>query len=287
MSFRVVAKVFRESEETLARRLILLALAEAASDDGIAWLGQESIAEKARLSRTHVTERIKEMAADGVIEIRKAQRGRQRISVYRIILPGLDDPNYDRLPFALNEPFTVSEVLTSSSGDGVGSSAATVSDPPGSAPLIGEPSLETVKDLPPRPPSLVKVDGRNLAMDALAEECGIIEGDPRYGEVIAALNGKRGGPPGIRALFWADCERYVDGHPEASGRLSDLAADPELFERALEAAVHAKARRYREVMGGAFLTPGALAKWWVSVESMQGSSPGLSPDEIRRLGAQL
>ena len=81
MSFRVVAKVLRDSEEKLARRLILIALAEAASDDGVAWIDQETIARKARLSRTHVAERLVEMSHDGALEIRKAQRGRRRISL--------------------------------------------------------------------------------------------------------------------------------------------------------------------------------------------------------------
>lgn len=128
MSFRVVAKVLDESDERLARRLILIVLAETAHDDGIVFLGQEEIAHKARLSRSHVAEELVRMVGDGVLELRKAQRGRKRINVYRIVLDGLLDPRYDRLPFALDDPFTTSEVPTRSESDGVGSTGSTTSD---------------------------------------------------------------------------------------------------------------------------------------------------------------
>lgn len=152
MSFRVVANVLRYSEETLARRLILIVLAETAHDDGIAWMDQEEIATKARLSRTHVAEKVREMEAEGVLEIRKAQRGRKRISVYRLVLEGIEEPDYGRLPFALDRPFTTSEVPTSSDGDGVGSTGLTVSDPQGFSETVSLLGVEPPLEPPPLPP---------------------------------------------------------------------------------------------------------------------------------------
>jgi hypothetical protein len=145
-----------------------------------------------------------------------------------------------------------------------------------------------------RPPALVKIDGRNLGYDALADECGLIEGDPRTGEIVAALNGTRN-QPGIRTLFWQECCRYVqvrgDDDPslreEMVVRLARLREDGEQFERALERAIRSKANRYRGAMGGAILTPGALRKWWVSLERTRPGRGGLTPEEIERIGSSL
>lgn len=274
MSFRVVAKVLRESDERLARRLILLVLAEAASEDGIAWVGQEEVAAKARLSRTHVSESIGDMVADGAIELRKAKRGRRRINVYRLILPGLDEPDYDRLPFVLDEPFTTSEVPTPSEAtaseapsDDVGSAGSTTSESPTSRardplpePLEDpsedpDPSSLAIARDPETPPKLVKVDGRDQAFDALAHETGVDPSGNRAREVGIALNGspRSGLALGIRALVWREARRrgVEPGEP---------------FERFLVNAIHNHARSYRLAMRDAALTPLALAKWWTDLD---------------------
>jgi DNA-binding MarR family transcriptional regulator len=105
VSVRVLTQVFADPNARLARRLILIVLADAASDDGVTWIGQAEIAEKAGLTRTHVTRELGEMAAAGAVQVRKAQRGRKRISVYRVTVPGLAEVDYERLPFTLDQPF--------------------------------------------------------------------------------------------------------------------------------------------------------------------------------------
>jgi len=120
VTFRVVATVLDHSEERLARRLILLVLAEAAHDDGVTFLGQDEIARKARLSRTHVTEEIRELETDGALQIRKASRGRRRINVYRLNLPGLRPVEYEKLPFAVEPPFDDVGTSDAVAGDDVG-----------------------------------------------------------------------------------------------------------------------------------------------------------------------
>lgn len=148
-------------------------------------------------------------------------------------------------------------------------------------------SKEGETSSPSSPPALERIEGRYLGMDALSEECNIREADPRYKkEVVVAMTSHRGGP-NIRDLYWQECLRYVEENPDLADRLAEVAADPDQFERALARAIRAKAAKYREVMAGAFLTPAALRKWWVSVEEMRPSSGGLTPEEIERFGAEM
>lgn len=292
MSLRVMVKVFEESDETLARRLILLALAEVASDDGIAWPGQEKIAAKARLSRTHVTERIGEMIEDGVIELRKAQVGRRRINVYRLILPGLDEPNHDRLPFKLDRPFAMSEVPTPSEAttsdppsDDVGSTDLTTSEVPTSRARdpLPEPRTRTLSEDPSslaltrsdveedssKPPKLTKVDGRDLAFDTLAEVCGVDPRGNRSRDVGVALNGSARGEPkrGIRELAWSDALLWSSMRDPARPDYRFYPPVGEEFERWLADRIRSKAESYHRTMPrGSLLTPFALAKYWTDVE---------------------
>jgi len=136
------------------------------------------------------------------------------------------------------------------------------------------------------PPALVKIDGRNLAFDALVEVCELAERSPRKREVGVALGGRgTAAQPGIRKLFWDEvCDeaarRGLDGLPDAG----------EGWERALAAAIHQRGALYREALPQATLTPLALAKWWTDVprESERAAHNrrhrGLTPEEIRRGG---
>lgn len=260
MSFRVVASVLDHSDERLARRLILIVLAEAAHEDGVCYLGQEEIARKGRLSRTHVAEELKGLSDDGALQIRKAQRGRKRISVYRLNLPGLQQVDYEKLPFAISEPFDDVGTSDTVSGDDVGSTGSTTSDLPGfpeSSPLVVEPSLEpepqerTVSEVP----VLVKIDGRNLGFDALAEVCRVpLENRQRVSQMTKALKE-------IRAYFAAE-------HPSVAGGA---------FEHALAEEIRQRARMYRARMPGAALTPTALAKWW---HDSAPSARGRTDDDV-------
>ena len=68
MSFDVILWVMHNSEETLGRRLVLLALAENANDDGSgAWPSVETLAKKSRLSTRQVKRCLKGLAEDGAI----------------------------------------------------------------------------------------------------------------------------------------------------------------------------------------------------------------------------
>lgn len=132
------------------------------------------------------------------------------------------------------------------------------------------------------PPSLTLIEGRNLALDTLLEECGMDPKTPRMGQAVAALNGTaRPRKPGIRDLFWEEACRYADEHGERD-RLAEVTADPERFEQAVAEAIRRKAGRYRRALPGAILSPTALRDWWLDLERRSVESAGATADEIRR-----
>lgn len=107
MSLRTMTIVWSQSEtKDTAELLLLLAIADRAGDDGVAWPSITELAEKTRLSERHVYRLVKLLTEDGRLQLRKAQRGRRRVSVYRLgRLPGLHTVQVDDLPFVLSEPF--------------------------------------------------------------------------------------------------------------------------------------------------------------------------------------
>lgn len=111
MSVRAIAIVFKQSKSKLAARLVLIALADAAHDDGVTWMTQVDLARKCLLSEREVNRSIKDLQALGEIEMRKAQRGRNRICVYRLMFTGIPDPCVEDLPFTLVESFTTGQIV--------------------------------------------------------------------------------------------------------------------------------------------------------------------------------
>lgn len=113
-----------------------------------------------------------------------------------------------------------------------------------------------------KPPKLVKVEGRNLGFDALAEVCGIDPDGNRGAMIAAALNGSKrhGLTVGIRELCWRE---LMD---EARGVYAE---NSEAFENFVAGRIAHRARQYIEAMDGAMLTPTALAKWWTDLEMVQ------------------
>jgi hypothetical protein len=94
------------------------------------------------------------------------------------------------------------------------------------------------------PPAVVKVEGHNLAFDALAEVCNIdVRNNAMRGQLARALKE-------IRAYFWEE--------------VRDVARDlpPEEYEAALARAVRARANEYQGRFSKVEMTPTALSKWW-------------------------
>lgn len=294
MSLPVLTAVFAHSESTLAGRLVLLALADSAHDDGVTWIDQDTIARKARVNASTVRRCLRDLEAEGEVETRKVQRGRRRIAVYRVLVPGVVDVKYDDLPFEVKEPFATAQIERSSEGDDRSNGDATTAHPergPRGRVKAGDPSDNRKgAKAPPRedcPPALHLIDGRNVALDALTEECGVEQGSPRYPQAVVALNGRKTPKteqlrdPGVRHLFWRELLRWATEHPDDAHRLDELDEDPERFERALERGIRRKAALYRERMPGAALTPKALRDWWLDVERLRDRDDGgLTPAEM-------
>lgn len=112
------------------------------------------------------------------------------------------------------------------------------------------------------PPRTVRVGGRDLAYDAVAEVCGIRVGSPRARGIPAAVNGD----DGIRAQWWAEII--------ASDRWEWN--DPEQRERQFAIDIRARAVLYRRKMPGIALTPSALKKWWTDLPGMEDARDGRS-----------
>lgn len=108
------------------------------------------------------------------------------------------------------------------------------------------------------PPRVAKIDGQNVAFDALCEVANVNpQNRRRASEAAGALRE-------IRGYVWDDLDE--------DQRVLCLDS-PESFERRLAATIRDRARRYADAMDGARLTPSALAKWWHDVVNAR-SRPG-------------
>lgn len=280
MSVRVTAEVYRCSEAELGTRLVLLALADSAHHDGVTWLYQGTIAKMTRLADSTVREAIKRLEAAGEVEVRKAQRGRKRVNVYRVIVGRIaeEEVDYDRLPFTVVGGFSPPpDIGGRETGDDRRSTEPTAAEDrrsPAREPL-GDPSKDppSVANAPsgsldrsPDPPKTMLVhygvypSPRNLPMDYLARVVGYDVTRPAdASELAVALNGGRAVRPGIRADYWRGAND--------TARAAWL-ADPRLFEEMLASTIEKAADLYRRKMPGATITPTALAKWWTRLQSM-------------------
>ena len=126
----------------------------------------------------------------------------------------------------------------------------------------------------------MKIDGQDLAFNALRDACGIDPKSPRLGVVAAALNGKAG-KPGIRQLFWQEALTWVDRDPDTrSAYLADVT--PERFQESLAARIHQRAAKYQARFPDALMTPTALLSWWLDLDTaVGGRDPGMTSDEMR------
>jgi hypothetical protein len=210
---------------------------------------------------------LKQLVDAGLLEVKR--RGLGRTNAYFLVDP---------------EPVPSGDVLNRPQGgsrNDVGEEPTRAGDP-SSSKKRSDPTGQTPEGEGDQPPRVVTIDGRNLPLDALVEECHVDAASPRMGETVVALNGRKG-DPGIRHLFWTEASRWATENGQID-RLEELLDDPEKFALALEAAIRRKAAKYREAMPGATLTPGALRKWWLDVELAGRAGGGMSPDEIERFG---
>jgi hypothetical protein len=128
MSIEVMTYVWKNSPSKSGRLLVLLALADRATDDGICWPGVNELARKARLGPRQVERALKELEQEG--EIQRPPGKPTKESPYRI--------RQDDGPSPMTRP---SSPMTGSSVAGDGTP-------------IQEPPVESSKE-PPRPINIV------------------------------------------------------------------------------------------------------------------------------------
>jgi hypothetical protein len=119
VSVLVVSQVFRYSRSRFGTRLVLLALADAAWNDGITWATEERLAAQARVSVRQVRRCIRTLEELEELSVGKVRVGRSTRNVYRVIMPELHEIDFDRIPFQLHP-----DIFT-------GSTAAEAEDSPG------------------------------------------------------------------------------------------------------------------------------------------------------------
>ena len=86
MSVRWISHIWQSSPYKGERLLLHLALADFASDEGICWPSQSTLARKARCSKNWVRLSIGQMVRDGLVEIvEPAGAGRGKVGVYQLL----------------------------------------------------------------------------------------------------------------------------------------------------------------------------------------------------------
>lgn len=159
MSVRVMAKVWESSRQSGSALLTLLAIADNANDEGVAFPTQERIAEKVRMSVRQVRTIIHVLEESGELLVTKERSGRFFRNRYRIVLSTGKD-------FRMNEDSTGKDfLLTGESTGNIGSIQPEVAtaDKPSVEPSVA--SKQTLaRPRKPRP--------RDHVWDALVKEFG-------------------------------------------------------------------------------------------------------------------
>lgn len=108
MSVRVSSEVWSQSRSKGTARLVLLAIADQAHDDGVTWLGIDKLVVKTNASDKAVRDGVQACVELGELEVRKARRGRSFVNVYRVTVGRISevDVDYSRLPFELVTAFS-------------------------------------------------------------------------------------------------------------------------------------------------------------------------------------
>lgn len=211
---------------------------------------QDEIAGPLGLKTRQLREYVRELEDAGLVESRR--RGRGLPNRYVVRSP---EPSTDRRSTAdLDRRSTAAE------------SGALPPVSPIGLKTEDKPSADASASTVECPPKIEHVDGRHPVMDEVARTTGVLDGSPRYREVVVAVNGTSA-QPGIVAQEWALLTVGV--------RQQIVAAGAEAWAERLRVRVAKTAVEYGRRMPGAILTPVALAKWWTD----------LAPPAARRLDA--
>lgn len=257
MSVHVMSWVFRHSEEKLGNRLVLLVLADYASEDGTHSFPKiDTIAREARLSRAQTIRCLKSLIESGAIEeVGKRPSGTKE---YRVLMEE-------------GSQNATGGVASTNAADSEGSHPGDVGVA-GRDPIHHEPSVRTEpsEDLPATvvavpaydPLKGQKIDGRNLPWDALVSSTSADEVAEK-GRIAKALKT-------IREIVVRD----------SSEQTFETAQNGEWW---IARQITARAGLYRRRWPTVELTPTALAANWSRVMTAQpGSDPMSTLDAAQR-----
>lgn len=86
MSIKIMSWVWENSTTKGSHRLVLLALADSANDDGVCWPGMNSISKKANLARRYIVDILGSLEKDGRIQVQRRREGKKnRSNIYQVI----------------------------------------------------------------------------------------------------------------------------------------------------------------------------------------------------------
>ena len=108
MSVLVTGTVWKTSRQTGSALLLLLAIADIADDEGVAWPGINRLAQKTRLNKRTVYRLLSQLMAEGELEV-SSGKGRRNTNHYRVLYVHESQPQRkgDKMP-----PFIGGERVT-------------------------------------------------------------------------------------------------------------------------------------------------------------------------------
>ena len=84
MSVLVSTRVWQNSKQTGYAFILMLAIADIADDEGVAWPGIKRLAKKARVTERSVYRLISQLIADGELEVTPGG-GRRKTNLYKVL----------------------------------------------------------------------------------------------------------------------------------------------------------------------------------------------------------
>jgi hypothetical protein len=86
MSIKIMSWLWENSPHKGSELLLLLAIADSANDEGIAWPGLAKLSKKVRLGRRHIIDLIDSLEKSGAIEVQRRKDGKINLSnVYKVV----------------------------------------------------------------------------------------------------------------------------------------------------------------------------------------------------------
>ena len=146
MSVVCTSRVWRHSESTGSHRIVLLAIADFANEDGVGWPGQDRLARMSKLSVSSVKRIVSDLVESG--ELWRGRRREGGPNAY-IVLVGLEDEELERATQLVIDLGCDPEDVMTVYDPGITPSTTLVSPtvPPGTTAMDPDPSLP-VKEEP-------------------------------------------------------------------------------------------------------------------------------------------